>query len=281
MKKQCILIALSWSGIAFADLVRNPDANTLWLENGKNVEKNWSSAGIARISGENGFSLECQEKDVKKSHSAVLRAPCSPEYPWLVFRIADIQLHPGYRSWAVILQNPAFRTGQTSVNAPGIFAFNVYDGALIKGNPAVADIFFYLYTLRLSFTELKMVKKPDNYAEAASPVFAAKKSFEAGDSLRFTVTLKEPAEDVSVRILYTDLLTAVKLNGQEKLQLKPVDKDQKIWSGEFEIKTFGPARGKTSFPRGSLLIRATVLGGGVSEPIWGSVNYPFVGGIGK
>lgn len=276
MKKQWIFIAIFWSGIVSADLVNRPDANTLWLENGKNPDKNWSGA-VARLPGEKAFSLECKEKDINKSHSAVLRAPCSPEYPWLVFRVSGIELHPGYRSWAVILQNPAFRIGQTSASTPGIFTFNVYDGAQIKGKPSVADIFFYLYTLKLTFTELKMVKTPDYYAEATSPAFTAKKAFEVGDKVRFTVTLKEPAEDVSVRLLYTDLLTSIRVNGLDKLQLKPVDKGQKIWSAEFEIKTFGPARGKSSFNRGTMLIRATVLGGEISDPIWGSVNYPFLG----
>ena len=60
-----------------------------------------------------------------------------------------------------------------------------------------------------------------------------------------------------------------------KLQLKPTDDTQKVWSAEFEVKTLGPVRRVSEFRRNTLMVRATILGGGISEPLWGTINYPF------
>ena len=185
-------------------------------------------------------------------------------------------MNPGYRSWNIRISDlDKFNVGQTSVQETGYFACNVWEGANLKKVPTSAEIFFYNYTLKLTFSDLKMVKKPDNFIEVTSPAFAAKKQYTPGDKIRFTVTLKEPAEDVSVRLVFPDLLAAVKLNGMGKLQLKPIDDTQKVWSAEFEVKTLGPVRGVKEFRRNTLLVRATILGGAISEPLWGTINYPF------
>jgi hypothetical protein len=278
MKKTLSFLLLVLVGAAGADIIKNPDANTLWKEDNKNIDKNWRYAykgQHVRTCDGKSFSFECNTKG-NTGHRDFIRVPVSKDYPWLVFRLNSVKVNPGYRSWNVRIGDlDKFNIGQISVQEPGYFACNVWEGANLKKVPASAEIFFYNYTLKLTFSDLKMVKKPDNFIEVTSPAFAAKKQYAPGDKIRFTVTLKEPAEDVSVRLVFPDLLAAVKLNGMGKLQLKPIDDTQKVWSAEFEVKTLGPVRGVKEFRRNTLLVRATILGGAISEPLWGSINYPF------
>jgi len=281
MKKQIVLSLLTVSALLSADIVKNPDAGTLWKEDGRNVDKNWQE-GIkgqhTRTSDGKTFSFECTKKG-NTGHRDFIKVPVSPEYPWLVFRLDSVKANQGYRTWSVRIRAlDTFAAGQTSTQEPGIFAFNVWEGARLKTVPKAAEIFFYNYTLKLTFSELKMVKKPDNFIFAESPAFKEKGAFGPGDKIRFTVTLKEPAEDVSVRLIHPDLLFAAKLNGMDKLQLKPADDTQKVWTAEFDVKSLGPVRKRKDFKRNEILIRATVLGGGISEPLWGTVNYPYVSG---
>ena len=278
MKKILSFLLLLLVGAAGADIIKNPDANTRWKEDGKNIDKNWRYAykgQHVRTCDGKSFSFECNTKG-NTGHRDFIRVPVSKDYPWLVFRLNSVKVNPGYRSWNVRISDlDKFNIAQVSVQEPGYFACNVWEGAELKKVPATAEIFFYNYTLKLTFSDLKMVKKPDNFIEVTSPAFAAKKQYNPGDKIRFTVTLKEPAEDVSVRLVYPDLLAAVKLNGMGKLQLKPIDDTQKVWSAEFEVKTLGPVRGAKEFRRNMLLVRATILGGAISELLWGSINYPF------
>ena len=278
MKKTLSFLLLALAGFVGADIIKNPDANTLWKEDNKNIDKNWRYAykdQHVRTCDGKSFSFECNTKG-NTGHRDFIRVPVSKDYPWLVFRLNSVKVNPGYRSWNIRISDlDKFNVGQTSVQEAGYFACNVWEGANLKKVPTSAEIFFYNYTLKLTFSDLKMVKKPDNFIEVTSPAFAAKKQYTPGDKIRFTVTLKEPAEDVSVRLVFPDLLAAVKLNGMGKLQLKPIDDTQKVWSAEFEVKTLGPVRGVKEFRRNTLLVRATILGGAISEPLWGTINYPF------
>ena len=278
MKKTLSFLLLALAGFVGADIVKNPDANTLWKEDNKNIDKNWRYAykdQHVRTCDGKSFSFECNTKG-NTGHRDFIRVPVSKDYPWLVFRLNSVKVNPGYRSWNIRISDlDKFNVGQTSVQEAGYFACNVWEGANLKKVPTSAEIFFYNYTLKLTFSDLKMVKKPDNFIEVTSPAFAAKKQYTPGDKIRFTVTLKEPAEDVSVRLVFPDLLAAVKLNGMGKLQLKPIDDTQKVWSAEFEVKNLGPVRGVKEFRRNTLLVRATILGGAISEPLWGTINYPF------
>ncbi|MBE6393939.1 MAG: hypothetical protein E7044_07795 [Lentisphaerae bacterium] len=278
MKKTLSFLLSAAAVLVSADIIKNPDANTLWKEDNKNVEKNWAYAykgQHTRTSDGKSFSFECNTKG-NTGHRDFIRVPVSKDYPWLVFRLNSVKVNPGYRTWTVrISALDRFNISQVSVQEPGYFACNVWEGANLKKIPKTAEIFFYNYTLKLTFSDLKMVKKPDNFIVVSSPAFESKKKYSPGDKIRFTVTLKEPAEDVSVRLVYPDLLSAVKLNGMGKLQLKPTDDTQKVWSAEFEVKTLGPVRRVSEFRRNTLMVRATILGGGISEPLWGTINYPF------
>lgn len=284
LKKIHFLLALC-PALLLAEFQICPSENILWRETGQDIRTSPSTDGKAwfdkylqiRSAADGiGFELECTEKNPSKGHSTHRIIPCDPQYPWLTFRIRNIQLHPGYQSWCVILSNPRFKIGQVNHPQEGTFSFNCFDGVDQPQAAKQCNLFFYVYTLRLLISDLSMVKKPDNYLEATSEAFAQKKSFSVNDTLKFTAYLHEPAEDVSLRLLYTDGLYEIPLNGSSKLQLKPENQEQKVWSAQVRIESLGKTRNKTSFAKGEIMLRATILGSVFQEPLFGSVNYPYL-----
>ena len=85
-----------------------------------------------------------------------------------------------------------------------------------------------------------------------------------GDPITIRVTMAEPAEDVTVAFFDNYITHAVSLNRNERLQLKPEDKEQKVWSASLTVMD---APDKYYAP-GSFLLKATILGGGLKVPLW-------------
>ena len=121
-----------------------------------------------------------------------------------------------------------------------------------------------------------MVKKPDNYLEVRSPAFNEKKQFGPEDTLTFTMFLKEPAEDASIRFFSNYTMREAKLNDNHFLQLKPEDDEQKIWSATVTVKSMVPMSVKKKhIAGGTLWMKGIVLGGSIRVPVWAPINYPY------
>ena len=65
-------------------------------------------------------------------------------------------------------------------------------------------------------------------------------------------------------------MTPIKVNNSIKIQLKPTDKTQKIWTAEVEIKSLGLKKAR---PRHKTLMKMDVLGGDLDEPVWVGLPY--------
>ena len=113
---------------------------------------------------------------------------------------------------------------------------------------------------------MKLVKKPDYVvrAECADP------EIKPGSKVRFTAELAEEAEDVSISLVTAGVPRPVQVNGKVKIQLKPTDKTQKIWTTEIEIKSIGL---KKPCKRHQLFMKMDVLGGDLDEPVWVGLPY--------
>ena len=284
MKHLFIWGAVFWGLTLNAELLKNTDQNTLWIENGKNIKtdaQNGFSNGwyskpsdprcvkIESMPDGKGFSCSVQSGKLGQTYLAV---PTSPDYPYLTFQILAIEYFPGYRGWICQISKTGFSVDQISTPKPGIFAFNVYENAPAINNKSQNYIRIYNYGMKTVFSEIKMVKKPDYYIAAQSNAFKNKQSFTVGDKIKFTVYLKEAAEDVSIRLSTTGVPNIIKINKTNKIQLKPTDESQKIWETEVEIKDLRGAKSK----RNAILMQAVVLGGELDVPIWSAIAYPFI-----
>ncbi len=158
---------------------------------------------------------------------------------------------------------------QVTTPGPGIFVFDLFKNNELKGSPKTVNMFFYAFNLKLGISEMRLMKTPDYRVD----VEAEKKMLVPGDKLKFTVTMKEEAEDVSVRLFTAGVPIPLKLNGLEKIQLKPADKTQKIWNAEIKIESLG-IPGKI-YPPNSILLKTMILGGSLEEPVWSNLPYGF------
>lgn len=261
------LLATTVSG----KMIENPDSNTLWVEDGKEMvlsrtytrPNNAWYDGALKVQGnpKGGFSVEFT---TPKKSSTGYNVLMSKEYPWLVYKINSIEPTTGYRAFAFYSS-----MGQQVGNfQPGIFAIQMQN---LPGNQSRKWLEITCYGIKVKFDYVKMVKTPDNYITVESAPADAK-FVTVGDKIRITVHLKEKAEDVSVQFFTALYMRNLPVNGQEKIQLTPLKGDERVWSAEITVQKVTP--GNPKFP---IHIKATILGGNHPDALWGRMPYQFKG----
>ena len=256
---------------AWAELKQNPDGNTLWVEDGKDIKTGpgsgdyWNNSIKFTSLPDSGFSMEATDK----ANATGRYLPMSADYPYVVFEITQVEKRPGY----VSLDLPhllgdnwkAVEIGMVSQLQTGIFAVNVFkNGKLGNGTP-----YFRInqYNCALNFKYLKCVKVPESYIE-----MSPEEPLKPGDKITFKVHLANKAEDVSLRFFLGYTMPEIKLNGEQSLQLKPeTSDDPKVWTGTIDYKSIDKDK---DIPPGGMLIKAVILGSENSTPVWGTNNYP-------
>jgi len=255
-----------------AELVSNPDSNTLWSIE-QSSQKNWPSGRLWVKERPLGFSIGDDNPSNKVPHSLYRKVEINPKYPWLVFEIEGFKSFEGYRSWFLGIRDCGNRFGSTTNAEPGLVAINCFQNAKTA---VLADsnmsLHAYFYDFEADFKYIKMVRVPENYIEAVCSQPGS--SLTSGSRVQFTVHLAEPAEEVTLRLINKAYLYSVIVNGAENIELTPVDQDKKVWSSEIELRTLS-SHNQSEFSTGAILMRATVLGGNVTVPLWGILNYSF------
>ena len=271
------VLAVAAAGTIQAKQLDNPDENTLWMEDGKEIVlspspgfKRWlvipGKKDLEIKSNEAGKGFSFYAKDGSGRYT-VTRVKVSPEYPYLTFRITNIEMLKGYRNWTVFFEG-FFSSAQITSPQKGIFIFDMYKNLPEKAfNTKAAYLYFTLYHLGLNFEYIKMVKKPAYVVRAE----CADAEIKPGSKVKFTAELAKEAEDVSITLTTAGQPRPVKLNGALKIQLKPTDKTQKVWTTEIEVKSIGIAK---AFRRHNLFMKMDVLGGELDEPVWVGLPYP-------
>ena len=272
--KNLLLIALLCCGAAaLANMKTQLDVDTLWSFSQLDQTK-WRGTGVKVENTTDGFVLSNENAAPKSPHSISRKVAISPEYPYLIFETTSITPYKGYRSWSVSLRELQSTFGSVTNGEPGIVAINCFENPARIPARKQAHLLLYFYDFRADFKYIKMVRKPDNYITVTGN-FTGKKSIQPGDKVKFTVYLKESAEEVSLKLLFKKWLYTVKVNGNEVVELTPEDKEQKIWSTEIPIQTLKCTKAD-QFKKGEILLRAVVLGGSVKTPIWSALQYPFI-----
>ena len=272
MKKYLSFLAILFIGVSFADIKLNPNNNTYWEVKALNEAK-FQGKGIKIVNNKNSFTVSNESTSPKSGHSIRRSVPISKEYPYLEFKTTSITPYRGYKNWSVSFRELQSSFGSITNAEPGVVVMNCFENLPKEFTKNKANLMFYFYNFKADFQYLKMVKKPDNYITVSGD-FTQKKRIQSGDMVKFTVHLKNTAEEVVLKLLYKKYLYSIKVNGSETIELTPEDKEQKIWSCQLPIKTLYSTKGK-KFKRGEVLMRALVLGGSVKEPIWAPLQYSF------
>ena len=275
MKRWIITVALLAAGIVQAKQLNNPDANTLWIEDGKGIElskipnfKSWclykNKELEIKSNDDKGFSFFGKD-GVSRDTATQIRL--SRDYPYLVFQVTELKVLAGFSSWAAVMPGIKFFSSQSTVPQKGIFVYDLYQNLPEElATAKSAYLHFYLTNLGLDFKYIKLVKKPDYTvrAECTDP------EIKPGSKVKFTAELAKEAEDVSITLTTAGKPRPVKVNGALKIQLKPADKTQKIWTAEIKIKSIGLSK---AVKRHQLFMKTDVLGGDLDEPVWVGLPY--------
>ena len=272
MNKWIAAAMIAGAFAAHAKQLKKPDDNTWWMEDGREIElsgkpvfSRWTPAGVEVKSKADGKGFSFYAKG-GKDPKAVTGIVFSPEYPYLTFRITGFDLLNQYRNWTLIV-NGWMSSCQVAAPQKGIYVYDLFRNLPEK---AAANrtryLTFFIYNLRMDLEYLKLVKKPPYVvrAECADP------EIRPGSKVKFTAELEKEAEDVSVSLITGGVPSIVKVNGSVKIQLKPTDKTQKIWSAEVEIKSLGL---KKVMNRHGIFMKMAVLGGDLDEPVWVGLPY--------
>ena len=269
---------------ANAEMIINPDSNTLWVENGRNIRNGTAEssadfwrAGVKLLpdpAGE-GFIID-SNSDADKLYNTGRYVKVSPDYPWMVWEITAVTPVPGkYLGLAMPLMADIKDSQMTEFGGDiptGIFVKNINDRGQVN-QETNSWLSIYGYNSRTNVKYIKLVKKPDYYVEMKSDTAAQKQKIELEDNVTFRVYLKEPAEDVSLRFHHAYRMPQLNVNGEQAVQLKAEEgSDGKIWSATISLKSIS-GNYKTLKP-GQLMIKTVILGGQVKVPVWGANAYP-------
>ena len=245
MKSAVFLGLFCLSCALFGEYRENPDANTLWMEDGQNLA-GWRDGLLMTTNPAGGFYV--QPAGASVSGGRYVRQ--SADYPWFVTEINSIEFLGQYRDLTI-----SGYFGMIGAPMTGLFAVR-------RDRSSNGETFLRLdvHGLKLGFKYMKQVRVPENYVEATV----------RGDDLEIQVVLAVPAEDVCVRLYSSYTMPLLSFNHEDKLQLRPVDKtNPRVWTGI--LKDFRQ-NGKV---KGFFLMKATVLGGGIKVPLWGTVRNAF------
>ena len=252
--------------------LRNPDDNTLWMEDGKDIKSSsksefyrWRSMGLEILSGTDGRGFSFHAKD-GKHRKALTGIKFSPKYPFLIFRISNLEMFRGYRNWTLTV-NGWLSSVQAATPQKGIYVYNLFQNLPEKeASNLNRFLTFHLYNLKMELEYLKIVKNPPYSVKAE----CADSEIKPGSKVKFTAYLEKEAEDVSISFITNEVPKSIKINGTHKIQLKPVDKTQKVWSTEVEIKSIDI---KKAIKRHGIFMKMDVLGGDLDEPVWCSLPF--------
>ena len=249
-----------------AEVLRNPDENTLWQEDFKTF------APVAALDGQywKGGVWYAKEVECEVTQDGVLVKPigrqgelktCMPvkkEYPWLVVEVGSITMSNSYNS----ITFGHFKDGKDSIGLtreikPCIFLSRMANENTKQGMYSVTS---YFYGTQVCLNGMKLVKRPDVFPEVIVQQAATPGELHPGDKLLFRVTTSRKVKDVSLAF-HSSKGEPIKLNGQSTLQLRPPGDDDCVWEAAVEVKEF--VLGKKM----AWLASARVLGGGFKKPV--------------
>ena len=268
MKKMTVtFLTLVTATAIYAEMQVNPDANTLWLEDGKNIttgstpgSASWTNTSVEVSGGaEGGFTL--LSKDNGGTTNRIMAI--SPKYPYLVAKVASVEQIPNKRVQLNLCHIANANTVQCGFNTKpviGTFISNIYENSNLPLQSENRLFIFHVYGIKAKFDFVAMVKEPKNLLKISNLTAPDKKEFKIGDTAKIEVKLEKPAEDVVIKLYHNYIMTPVNINGNGMLGLKSAEGDKKNWKLEIKLEELSPARlvkGKQYEP-GSLIIVAEV-----------------------
>ena len=244
MKKT--LIALTVGALAsglYAEFKKNPDPNTLWVEEGgntaygKNAGRDWrtNNGEIVPVADAKNMVFG-GAKDIGRY------VPISPEYPYFIVKVKANELKPKhYNAFSA-----SFPGGHQMFGVVTKVPVGTY---VIKHNMNVKrDQFLRIdyYGNKITIEKMGMVKVPEVAVDMVPAVL------KKGDELTITVTLQQEADAVDIKFHKSYTMPKIKLNGKDSYEMKS-DDSGKVWTFKIKYDNF------TGFKAGEKLKKTNVL----------------------
>lgn len=238
-------------------------AEIIWSEDGSNLitskvhsTKGWYNAKIdmTPIPG-GGFVLASPAQSYRAIRPNT----------WITFEISKVEKLPGnqlYYAWTFAYPRYTLLAGHVTNFPEGLYTLRLSE---LKA-PMEQAISLYNYNLRLHFKYLRLETEPENSLDVDT---GGKTEIKVGDTLVFTLKLKEPCEDLATKLFYEtgQGIVPFKLNGISTLDFKPIDESCKVWKATVKIASLKPDKLDTR----KILVKVSVLGGKLDTPIFTNV----------
>lgn len=272
--KTCLFVLFLFCLALTAEVIFNPDDNTLWSEDGKSFPLSEAVSAGAWQKTDMEFFCADEQGVFGMGGSGTMKNtryfPVSKEYPWLELELQSITQYSGYKAWTMFFRGGQ-GIGQVTHPQEGVYVHNIYATGDTKES-GMEYLAIYIYNLKLNMSRLRVLKKPDYYLTVESEAFEQRKSFAPGDSLDITVFMKEPAEDVMLRFVDNYGVKQMRINKQDKLQLKPIDEADCIWQCKVQIEQLGS---QSKYRAGQIMLKTIILAGGIDKPVWSAIQFPY------
>ena len=258
MKKAMVAVFAYAALSDCAEIVERPDADTLWIENGKALSVadkpgilTWQKKDkLALASLDNGFLME-------GNGSTGIYIPVSKEFPWLCINVVSAErIGTGYHAFSI---NPNLDIGICSVVSRiprGIYCIPL--AAAPKLTEKVRNHYFRLdvNNAKIHFSSIAMVKEPP-CTVTVKPV-----SVKKGDEVTITCRTRSKAQYVELKFYQTYTMPNLRIADDVKRCLaKAVSgSDGKEWTFSFKYEGFKGGRLKEgeTWRRGSILLETVV-----------------------
>jgi hypothetical protein len=256
-----------------AAIIRNPDANTLWLEDGKQMKfssnaysGDWLNEKCNIIPEEDGFVFE--PKSGNRAEGGIC-LPVSRDYPYLEFDLEAVEKGKDFYFLVNAVNiGPWYSLGGEGFR-PGHYVFNVFENAKKMPEKSGAVFFqFRVYNGKVRIKNLQMVKKPSVQLDIRSGWFDTKQYFSYEACLEFLIPDdKLPQKPIRLRFFEAGNGEEIELNHTPFLELKKIPG----YPGNFAAAPSINAFIRKELPAGSILIEVE----GFDQPAFTWFAYPW------
>jgi len=271
-----LLVVALFQGAVEAAVHIRPDDNTLWYEDGSTLEvglgsskEHWNTQNLNVASAPAGGLLLKPQSDPRRTTTSRL-LPVSADYPFMVMEIAAVSPHAraggSFSSPTKFL--PGYLRMSMGIDVPtGLWVHQFLNPSL---EPRPFEVLRWdVSGFDVTVASVRVVREPDYWIELETSE-NNKSYIEPGDKMTFTVRMAEPAEDVTLTFFCNYRMHQISINGQQRIQLKPDGENYNCWQTSFKLERligYETNPGPTLTP-GRLIVRATVLGGGIRHPVY-------------
>ena len=244
-----------------ADVIKNPDGNTLWLENGKNIAVSpentfksfvWRSAKIKITPHEkHGFMLE-------GTGTTGVYILSSSQYPWLCLDIDSAErTEDGYYALNLVAAPKTGSYGSVSRIPRGKYYFSVSGTPGLNDKPAARYMRLDLSRAKIHVNSLTMLKTPPCLPEVTPS------NVKKGDTVEVRCKLTKKAQQVEFKFYQSYTMPNLKPSKEiKRCEAKEVPGSSGLeWSFTFPYQGFAGAawgRDKKGFKKGEVLLQIMV-----------------------